>query len=75
MLPSELLIYRYNGETVVPKKLYLDERAIALSNDSIACFQDYQGKTQGELLKKLQELEGDSPDYRVKKRTRSSAQK
>jgi len=67
MLPSELLIYRYNGETVVPKKLYLDERAITLSTDHIECFQDYQGKTQGELLKKLQELEGDSPDYRVKR--------
>ncbi|MBC6417718.1 MAG: DUF790 family protein [Prochloron sp. SP5CPC1] len=67
MLPSELLIHRYNGETIVPKKLSLDEGAIALAKEQIACFQNYQGKTQGELLQKLQEVEGDTPDYRVKR--------
>jgi predicted nuclease of restriction endonuclease-like RecB superfamily len=75
MLPSELLIYRQNGETIVPKKLTIDDRAvrqhpqsgIALATDLIDCFQDYLGKTQGELNQKLTELEGNSPDYRVKR--------
>ena len=67
MLPSELLIYRYNGETLIPKRLAIDEKAIALATEQIKCFQDCLGKTQGELNKKLQELEGDSPDYRLKR--------
>ncbi|MEM9276389.1 MAG: DUF790 family protein [Cyanobacteria bacterium P01_F01_bin.143] len=67
MLPSDLLIYRQNGETVVPKKLPLDSRSIGLASDRIECFQEYVGKTQGELNEKLAEMEGDSPDYRVKR--------
>ena len=67
MLPSELLIYRQNGETVVPKKLTLDSRSIGLASDRIECFQEYLGKTQGELNEKLAKMEGDSPDYRVKR--------
>ena len=67
MLPSDLLIYRQNGETVVPKKLPLDNRSIGLASDRIECFQEYVGKTQGELNEKLAQMEGDSPDYRVKR--------
>ncbi|NES85208.1 MAG: DUF790 family protein [Moorea sp. SIO2B7] len=67
MLPSDLLIYRRNGETIIPKRLPLDSRSITLATDQITCFQDTLGKTQGELNKKLLELEGDSPDYRVKR--------
>ena len=67
MLPSDLLIYRQNGETVVPKKLPLDSRSIGLASDLIECFQEYLGKTQGELNEKLAQMEGDSPDYRVKR--------
>ena len=67
MLPSDLLIYRQNGETVVPKKLPLDSRSIGLASDRIECFQEYVGKTQGELNEKLAKMEGDSPDYRVKR--------
>ncbi len=67
MLPSDLLIYRQNGETVVPKKLPIDSRSVGLASDRIECFQEYVGKTQGELNEKLAEMEGDSPDYRVKR--------
>ncbi len=67
MLPSELLIYRHNGETIVPKRLFLDHSAIALSTEQITCFQEALGKTQGELHQKLLELEGDSPNYRIKR--------
>ncbi|WP_330202141.1 DUF790 family protein [Cyanobacterium sp. Dongsha4] len=67
MLKSDLLIYRYSGETIVPKKLPLQPRFIDLAWEQIDCFESYLGKTQGELDAKLQELEGDSPDYRVKR--------
>ena len=67
MLTSDLLIYRQNGETVVPKKLAIDDKIIALASDRIACFEEYKGKTQGELDQKLAQMEGDSPDYRVKR--------
>ena len=58
MLKSDLLIYRRNGETIVPKKLTIDNRTIALATDEINCFQDCLGKTQGELDRQLLELEG-----------------
>lgn len=67
MLKSDLLIYKRNGETIVPKKLGIDDRNLANAIDIINCFQDCVGKTQGELDKKLLDLEGDSPDYRVKR--------
>ena len=67
MLTSDLLIYRQNGETVVPKKLTIDDRIIAEASDRIECFQEYKGKTQRALDEKLLEMEGDSPDYRVKR--------
>ena len=67
MLKSDLLIYRRNGETIVPKKLPINAMTIALATDTIDCFQDCLGQTQGELDHRLLELEGDSPDYRVKR--------
>ena len=67
MLTSDLLIYRQNGETVVPKKLEISDRIIKIASDRIDCFQEYCGKTQGELDRKLLEMESDSPDYRVKR--------
>ena len=67
MLPSDLLIYRYSGDTLVPKKLSIDLRSIAFATEGINCFEENVGKTQGELNQKLAELEGDSPDYRVKR--------
>lgn len=33
----------------------------------IQCFEESVNKTQGELNKRLQEFEGDSPDYRLKR--------
>jgi uncharacterized protein len=67
MLPSELLIYRSRGETVVPKRLPTNEISLNLASDWIDCFQEALGNTQGQLDRKLLELEGDSPDYRVKR--------
>ena len=67
MLPSDLLIHRQNGETIIPKQLSIDEPAIALATQQINCFQAYLGHTQGELDQKLLQQEGDSPDYRLKR--------
>ena len=67
MLPSELLVYRHNGDTIIPKRLPLDARGTHLAITQINCFTECAGKTQGELNKKLLELEGDNPDYRLKR--------
>lgn len=67
MLPSDLLIYRQNGETIVPKHLAIDRMSLELAREQINCFQDCLGKSVGELEGKLLELEGDSPNYRVKR--------
>jgi len=67
MLKSDLLIYKRNGETIVPKKLGIDDRNLAIATEIINCFQDCLGKTKGELDRQLLELEGDSPDYRLKR--------
>lgn len=67
MLKSDLLIYRYSGETVIPKRLFLQPRIIDLANEQIDCFSECLGKTQAMLDEKLQELEGDSPEYRLKR--------
>jgi hypothetical protein len=67
MLPSPLLAHRQNGEEIVPKRLKIDAQNLAIANDSIQCFQSAVGCTQAELDRRLQDLEGDSPDYRVKR--------
>ena len=67
MLPTELLIYRYSGETIIPKRLSINEQVLTLATEQINCFQDSLGKTQGELNQKLLELEGDSTGYRLKR--------
>lgn len=67
MLPSDLLIYRYSGESIVPKKLPLDRNAITLASEQIDCFQNHLGSAQEQLNQKLLELEGDNPNYRVKR--------
>lgn len=67
MLKSDLLIYKRNGETIIPKKLEIDNRNLAIAKEIIDCFQDCVGKTQGKLEQQLLKLEGNSPDYRLKR--------
>ena len=67
MLPSELLTHRLNGETITPKRLKIDEQTLAVARELIDCFLAARGGTQGQLDNQLQELEGDSPDYRFKR--------
>jgi predicted nuclease of restriction endonuclease-like RecB superfamily len=67
MLPTDLLTHRLNGETIVPKRLAIDAQNLELAAELIACFQESIGNSQGELNRQLQEFEGDSPDYRIKR--------
>jgi uncharacterized protein len=65
MLTTELLISRFNGETLVPKQLELKNYYLDLSGAAIDCFRSAIGATQGQLDAMLAELEGDRPDFRV----------
>lgn len=67
LLPSELLSFRRSGETVVPQRLQLDRKHLAIASDLISTSESAQGETQGHLDRLLQELEGDSPDYRLRR--------
>jgi predicted nuclease of restriction endonuclease-like RecB superfamily len=67
MLPSDLLLHRYNGEEIVPKRLPINKGNIAIATDLIQLFQVAKGGTRGELNRQLQELEGEDTDYRIKR--------
>ncbi|MFN4849514.1 DUF790 family protein, partial [Microcystis sp.] len=67
MLPTDLLISRQNGETIIPKRLPLAGDYLAIAKEQISCFQESIGETKGELSQKLLILEGDSPDYKIKR--------
>jgi len=60
-------MHRQSGEAIVPKRLVIDEKNLSIATELITCFQEAQGCTQGELDRQLQELEGDTPDYRLKR--------
>ena len=67
LLPSELLSYRRSGETVVPLQLRVNGTHLAIAIDLISTFESARGQTQGHLDRLLLELEGDSPDYRLRR--------
>jgi predicted nuclease of restriction endonuclease-like RecB superfamily len=67
MLPTDLLIHRYNGEEIVPKRLPINQGNLAIATSLITLFQAAKGTTRGELNRQLQELEGESTDYRIKR--------
>jgi len=67
MLPTDLLIHRYSGEEVVPKRLSINQENLAIATELVTLFQAAKGRTQGELNRQLQELEGERTDYRIKR--------
>lgn len=67
MLPTELLIHRFNGEEIAPKRLEFDAKVLAIAEDLITLFQEARNGTRGALNRQLQELEGEETDYRVKR--------
>ena len=62
-----MLIHRQNGESIIPKRLKIDDQNLEIATDIISCFAENVGQSQGELDKQLLEMEGDSPDYRLKR--------
>ncbi|MGD1939956.1 MAG: DUF790 family protein [Leptolyngbyaceae cyanobacterium] len=66
-LPSDLLIQRYQGEAIQPKRLSLKAPTLAIAQALIELFQAHQGQSQGQLNQQLQVLEGEDTDYRVKR--------
>ena len=67
MLPSDLLIHRPRGDSIDAKELSLAEPWLAIAANLIALFQSTVGDTQGSLNQKLQQLEGEDTDYRIKR--------
>jgi predicted nuclease of restriction endonuclease-like RecB superfamily len=67
VLPTELLISRYQGEEVIPRYLDLKPGNCALAAQLTAIFRTAVGRKRGDLLTELQELEGDHTDYRIKR--------
>ncbi|MBT9315830.1 DUF790 family protein [Leptothoe spongobia] len=67
MLPSDLLIHRPRGNSIDAKQLPLEEPWVAIATNLIALFQSTVGDTQGSLNQKLQQLEGEDTDYRIKR--------
>jgi predicted nuclease of restriction endonuclease-like RecB superfamily len=67
MLPTELLLFRYNGEELVPKRLKHDKATLETARDIIALFEAHRGGRRGELDEQLGVLEGEATDYRVKR--------
>jgi hypothetical protein len=67
MLPTDLLIHRYSGEEVVPKRLDITPATLAIATDLIAQFQTCLGEPRSTLNHQLAELEGTDTDYRIKR--------
>ncbi len=67
MLPSDLLLHRRQGESLVPKHLSLSKSAIALAAELIQCFMDCRGEPKKILQERLLEIEGESTDFKVKR--------
>ncbi len=60
-------MHRVSGEAIIPKRLKIDQNNLSIATELITCFEEARGCTQGELNRQLQELEGDTPDYRIKR--------
>ena len=67
MLPTDLLMSRNNGEEMIPKRLAIDPRNLAMAVELIHIFAGCKDKTQGELDRQLLELEGEETNYRIKR--------
>lgn len=67
MLPSDLLLHRRQGETLIPKHLSLSKATIALAEELIECFVSCRGEAKKVLQDQLQEIEGESTDFKVKR--------
>lgn len=67
MLPGELLSHFYDNGQVVPRYLTIGPANLAIASAVIEQFRALQGKSQAQLDRMLAELEGEHPDYRVRR--------
>src|SRR5438128_3848242 len=67
MLPTDLLMQRYQGEEVIPKRLPCSADNVAIAAELIALFRAAPGGTRANLQAQLQVLEGEDTDYRMKR--------
>ena len=67
MLPADLLMQRYQGEEVIPKRLPCNADNVAIATELIALFRAVTGGTRADLQAQLQVLEGEETDYRMKR--------
>ncbi len=49
MLPSDLLIQRFSGEEIIPKRLPLGRDTVAMATELISLFRQAKDTTRGEL--------------------------
>ena len=67
MLPTDLLMFRQNGEQIIPKRLNIDKFHLKLAIDLIECYKKAANERYGELERRLSEMEGDNTDYKIKR--------
>ncbi len=69
MLPSDLLMYRYASEEIIPKRLELKKAFLEQAAHLIELFAEalQNGLTRGELGEQLSVLEGDDTGYRIQR--------
>ncbi|MEO0540909.1 MAG: DUF790 family protein [Cyanobacteria bacterium P01_A01_bin.105] len=67
MLPSDLLMHRPQGDSVVPKHLPIKAPWLDTAQTLIEIFNHAVDGTQGALNQALQTLEGEETDYRIKR--------
>ncbi|MBW4692503.1 MAG: DUF790 family protein [Lyngbya sp. HA4199-MV5] len=67
MLPTDLLMHRYSGEEIVPKRMAIAGKPLAIANDLIALFQSAQNHPRSFLTQQLHALEGEGTDYRIQR--------
>ncbi|CCH66647.1 Hypothetical protein (associated with DNA helicase-Rad25 homolog) [Richelia intracellularis HH01] len=67
MLPTNLLIYYQNGEQIIPKRVKINSQYLEIATEIITCFQKAVSNMQGLLERQLLDLEGDKPDYKLKR--------
>ena len=67
MLPTTLLLHRRRGDEVVPTGLALDRRHLGMAGELIELFGGCLGSPRSDLDLRLQVLEGEETDYRIKR--------
>ena len=67
MLPTNLLIHYQNGEQIIPKRVKINSQFLKIATELITCFQEAVSNMQGLLERQLLDLEGDSPNYKLKR--------